>query len=156
MPEILQNAIKSGNGIEPGHLKLEITESESFHEPEHSIERMKALREQGFDLLIDDFGTGQSSLSYLKTLPADIIKIDKMFVDELITGQEDRDFLEKIIAMLKVKKKKIVIEGIATREQFDILTGMDCDWYQGFFFSPPVPPAEFTELLKKHGEPRKS
>ena len=156
LPEILQNAIKSGNGVEPGLLKIEITESEIFCDPEHSIKRMKALKEKGFDLLIDDFGTGQSSLSYLKTLPADIIKIDKMFVDELLTEQEDCDFLEKIIAMLKVKKKKIVIEGIGTREQFDILTGMDCDWYQGFFFSPPVPPAEFTKLLKKHGEPRKS
>ena len=113
------------------------------------VERMKLLNEQGIELLIDDFGTGQASLSYLKNIPANIIKIDKVFVDNIVESELELDFLERIIGILKSRGKKIVVEGVATPEQFEILKHLDCDYYQGYHFSMPLTVADLKAYLKK-------
>ena len=149
LPDILMSAIKASGGLDPNFLKLEITESESFSDPQYSIERMKLLNDQGIELLIDDFGTGQSSLSYLKNIPANIIKIDKVFVDNIVESELELDFLERIIGILKSRGKKIVVEGVASPDQFEILKQLECDYYQGFHFSKPLTVGDLKAYLKK-------
>ena len=152
LPELVSQALKSAGDLDPRRLKLEITETECMEDPERAIARMHRLREMGIDLFIDDFGTGHSSLSYLKRLPARILKIDKLFVDECARRREDREFLGHIIEMIKCRGKMVLAEGVATREQYRVLLTLGCDRLQGYYFSRPVA-AENLERRLEAGRP---
>jgi EAL domain-containing protein (putative c-di-GMP-specific phosphodiesterase class I) len=116
-------------------------------EPERAIRRIRELEEQGVEVWIDDFGTGQSSLSYLKRLPVPVLKIDKIFVDELVDHEEEREYLESIMAGVRSREKRIIIEGVSSEAQVEILTGMGVRWLQGYYFARPLPAEEFDKLL---------
>jgi len=145
--EAIQKAIKQSQDFDPAYLKLEITETKCMDDPEKTIKKMQSLLDIGVETFIDDFGTGYSSLGYLKRLPAVTLKIDKMFIDALVESQEEQDYLTHIIRTVKSRKKKVLVEGVSSREQFELLKAMACDQMQGYLFSQPVPAEEFEKLL---------
>jgi diguanylate cyclase (GGDEF)-like protein len=147
LPEVLGSALRKAGVSSPGFLKLEITESQCMVDPPGTVERMTALSADGFDLFIDDFGTGNSSLGWLKRLPAGTIKIDRLFVDECMRSPEDLDFLANIIALARSRRKSIILEGIATAAQLELLKQLDVDALQGFYFSHPLSAESLGSLL---------
>ncbi|TFH06028.1 MAG: EAL domain-containing protein [Spirochaetales bacterium] len=145
--EVVALALKKAGNVHPGRLKLELTERISMDDPDVSIRTMEALIELGVDVWIDDFGTGQSSLSYLKHLPADVLKIDKVFIDEIADNDEDREYLESITRAIRSRGKRIVIEGVSNGDQLAQLQNIDCEYLQGYYFSRPVGPQELYRLV---------
>jgi diguanylate cyclase (GGDEF)-like protein/PAS domain S-box-containing protein len=147
--EAIQKAIKQSQNFDPAYLKLEITETKCMEDPERTIEQMQTLLDFGVETFIDDFGTGYSSLGYLKRLPAVTLKIDRMFIDALEDSQEERDYLTHIIRTVKSRRKRVLVEGVSTEKQFELLKNMNCDQMQGYLFSPPVPAEQFEKLLDR-------
>jgi len=145
--EIIKGALKNAGNLDPKHLKLEITESECMDNPEETIKKMLSLYNIGIELFIDDFGTGQSSLSYLKRIPAKTLKIDKIFVDELVKSDSEREYLSNIISLVRSRNKNVIIEGVSSKEQAELLNIMNCDRMQGFYFSKPIRAEEFEKHL---------
>jgi diguanylate cyclase (GGDEF)-like protein/PAS domain S-box-containing protein len=135
--------------INPEHLKLELTESLLLNEIEDTIAKMKILAEIGIQFSLDDFGTGYSSLQYLKRLPLYQLKIDKSFVDDLVTDSDDQAIVRTIIAMAHSLGLTVIAEGVETKEQQQQLLANGCTHFQGYLYSKPVPIAEFEALLKK-------
>jgi EAL domain-containing protein (putative c-di-GMP-specific phosphodiesterase class I) len=130
-------------GIRPELLKLELTESLVLDSLESSIVKMQALRDAGVKISLDDFGTGQSSLSYLKRLPLDQLKIDQSFVRDLPADAGDAAIVKTIIAMAKNLGMEVIAEGVETEEQRAFLEQNGCLLYQGYLFGEPVPISEF-------------
>jgi EAL domain-containing protein (putative c-di-GMP-specific phosphodiesterase class I) len=104
----------------------------------------------GVRLAIDDFGTGYSSLAKIKHFPVDTIKIDRSFVRNIPQDVEDKAITEAIIAMGKTLSLTVVAEGVETEEQMNFLKEHSCDEMQGFYFSKPVVPEQFADLLREH------
>ena len=146
--QIVKNALSNADNLDARHVKLEITESEAIKHPEKFIERIEILKELGIEIYIDDFGTGQSSLEYLKSIPADVLKIDKIFVDNIHTDKADKAFFAAMVSLVKTRNKKIIVEGVSCREQAEIIASLNCDRMQGFYFSKPLDAADFEKLLK--------
>lgn len=130
-------------------LKVEITETACVQKLNDSIANMEVLDELGVHLYIDDFGTGQSSLRYLKRLPARVLKIDKEFIDDIDTKPDERNFLSNIIRIIKSRNKQVVAEGVSNAEQAQHLIEMGCDRLQGFYFSKPLSTEDFCALLDR-------
>jgi len=124
-------------------VELELTESMLLKNVDETAALLKKLGDLGIGLAIDDFGTGYSSLSYLKQLPVDSIKVDSSFVRDIGTDPNDEAIIRAIIAMTHSLKLNVVAEGVESEDQYRVLRDLDCDEYQGFFFSKPLPPAEF-------------
>ena len=135
--------------IDPSCLELEITESILMQNLSMAVATLQALSSKGIRISIDDFGTGYSSLSYIKRLPIHTIKIDKTFVGDISTDQDDAAIVSAIIAMAHSLRLKVVAEGVETQEQFDFLLNQGCDAMQGFFFSKPLPAGETLALLQR-------
>ena len=152
LSSIINNALESAGNLDPKFLKLEITESEGIKNPVEFINQITQLRSIGIEIFIDDFGTGQSSLEYLKSIPADVLKIDRSFVINIENDTEDLNFLKTIVQMIKSRNKRIVVEGINSKKQAEMLSSLGCDSFQGFYFSKPLPASEFKKLLDK-GKP---
>ncbi|HTP74707.1 MAG TPA: EAL domain-containing protein [Burkholderiaceae bacterium] len=144
-------AVLADTGLAPDLLELEVTESSVMHNVERALEVLTALKRMGLRLAIDDFGTGYSSLAQLKRFPIDTLKVDRSFIRELPSDSEDKAIAEAIIAMGKTLSLTVVAEGVETREQQEFLRERACDQVQGFYFSRPVPPSDFAELLRTHG-----
>ncbi|WP_372770813.1 EAL domain-containing protein [Pseudoalteromonas sp.] len=132
-------------------LVLEVTESMAMNDIERNIKILTALRRLGISISIDDFGTGYSSLSYLKRLPIHTLKIDRSFVIDIRQNSDDRAIVKAIVAMAKELHIDVLVEGIEDTEQLKILHGLGCDYYQGFYFSKPLPEAKATALLQSGG-----
>jgi diguanylate cyclase (GGDEF)-like protein len=147
LTDVVGAAVAGAGDVPPGRLKLELTESGCMLDPQNSIARIKRLNDLGVDVWIDDFGTGQSSLSYLKRLPVPVLKIDKIFVDDLTRSRDDRDYLKSIMASVRSRGKQIIIEGVTSRDQRDILVDMGVRWMQGYYFGRPLPADSFEKLL---------
>ncbi|MCK5196792.1 MAG: EAL domain-containing protein, partial [Spirochaetales bacterium] len=147
LSSIIKHALESADKLDPRLLKLEITESEGIRNPKEFIKQISELQSMGIEIFIDDFGTGQSSLEHLKTIPADVLKIDRSFIINIDTDEEDLNFLKSIVQMIKSRNKKIVVEGVSTEKQAEILVSMGCERFQGYYFSRPLPPDKFKELL---------
>ena len=124
-------------------LVLEITETALMLDPDASTRRLHQLRSCGVRVSIDDFGTGYSSLAYLKNLPADELKIDKSFVQNIDHSEKDRRLVESIIQLGHAMGLEVVAEGIETEEMRQALVAMGCDVGQGYLFSRPVDAATF-------------
>jgi len=140
--------IMTDNEIGPDELKLELTESILMINQNQVAMRLQELKKSGVQLSIDDFGTGFSSLSYLKHFPIHSLKIDQSFIRGLPGNQDDAAITNMIIALAGQLKIDVIAEGIETKEQRDYLMAQGCGFGQGYLFSRPVPAEEFTLLLE--------
>ncbi len=134
-------------GMDPEDVELEITESVLIDDFKLIISKMHELRDYGIRVSLDDFGTGFSSLSYLKGLPIDTLKIDKAFIDNVITDESSRIITESIIVMAKKLGFETVAEGVETKEQLEYLAGISCDLIQGFYLGKPMAKEEIEQIL---------
>jgi diguanylate cyclase (GGDEF)-like protein/PAS domain S-box-containing protein len=119
-------------------LEFELTESLLIHNIEEVISTLGKLHDLGCHLSLDDFGTGYSSLQYLKSLPFDTIKIDRSFIRDIQTNEEDKTLTETIITMSHTLGKRVIAEGVENTEQLDLLRSMSCDEIQGYLISKPI------------------
>jgi len=131
-------------GVDPARLELEITESAAMDRAEETVSTMERLKAMGMELAIDDFGTGYSSLSYLKLFPVNSLKIDRAFVKDIESEAGDAAIAAATITLGHTLGKKVVAEGVETREQLAFLSAHRCDVAQGYLFSKPLPAEEFT------------
>ncbi|MDK9719887.1 MAG: EAL domain-containing protein [Rhodospirillales bacterium] len=136
-------------GMEPKWLELELTESMLVGDIEQVVTKMKALRDLGIHLSIDDFGTGYSSLSYLARFPITTLKIDRAFVKDVETNPFTAEIARAIIGLSRGLNLEVVAEGAELAAQVDFLRENGCDMVQGFYFSKPLPPAEFEARLRE-------
>jgi len=134
-------------GIEPANLDLELTESIIMHDTDIIVDTLTSLHETGVELSLDDFGTGYSSLSYIRRFPLDRLKIDRSFIQDIMTNPDDAEMIISIIALGHSMKLKVLAEGVETKEQLLYLQEQGCDEVQGFYFSKPLPADELGALL---------
>ena len=139
-------------GLDPQRLDLEITESTLMRDEAQAITLLQKLRDIGLGLSLDDFGTGYSSLSHLRKLPIDTLKIDRSFVQRIESDPRGSALVGSIIGMAKVLGLKVVVEGVETTEQRELLVDLGCDEIQGFLFSRPLPAAEIPALMSANGQ----
>jgi EAL domain-containing protein (putative c-di-GMP-specific phosphodiesterase class I) len=130
-------------------LRLELTESVLVEGVPDIIEKMSALKATGIGFTLDDFGTGHSSLSYLKRLPLDDLKIDRMFVRDVHTDPNVAAIARTVAALAKSLGLGVIAEGVNTVEQRDFLVGLGCLVLQGDFFSPPLPAVAFAAFAAR-------
>ncbi|HEX9160899.1 MAG TPA: EAL domain-containing protein [Thermoanaerobaculia bacterium] len=135
-------------GLRPDLLELEITESSAMQSPETSVRTLHELKRLGIRVSLDDFGTGHSSLSYLKRFPIDTLKIDQSFVRDITSDADTAAIVTAIIAMAHSLRLKVIAEGVEDIEQAAFLKRYSCDQMQGFLIKPPVPASEFTNLIR--------
>ncbi len=136
------------SGIDPGCLKLEITESAVMGNAEAAIEVLNQIRRLGVQLSIDDFGTGYSNLSYLHRFPIDTLKVDRAFVSTMEDGTENGEIVKTVIALAKALRLSVIAEGIESIHQMHQLRILGCHYGQGFLFSRPVPVSEATRIIE--------
>lgn len=141
--------IIADTGLDPGSIELELTETVAMKDADATIRILREFKKNGIRVCIDDFGTGYSSLSYLKRFPIDKLKIDKSFVEFCPTSPDDKAIVETVVAMAHSLKLSVVAEGVETEDQLSLLRMVNCDEWQGYYFSPPVPADEFAALLQK-------
>jgi EAL domain-containing protein (putative c-di-GMP-specific phosphodiesterase class I) len=134
--------------LEPRYLELELTESVLMRHVEFTAPALQKLRAMGVRLAIDDFGTGYSSLSYLKQFPIDTLKVDQSFVREIGAETDDATIVSAVINMSRGLKHRVIAEGVETTEQVEFLQAHGCDEGQGYYFSQPLPAAQFAKLLE--------
>ena len=133
--------------LEPGEMRLEITESAYTHDSTQIISSVSTLRDLGFRVEMDDFGTGYSSLSMISRLPIDALKLDMSFIREAFRDGKDTRLIEVIIDIAKYLNVPVIAEGVETEEQMLTLREMGCAYVQGYYFSKPVPAAEFERFI---------
>ena len=148
--EVVAGALRSADELDPKHLKVEITETIGMVNPEQGIKKMLELQTIGVDTVIDDFGKGYSSLSYLGNLPATMLKIDRDFVVKIAEDRDERTFLDGIVRLVKSRKKLVVVEGVDSPQQVELLRAMGCDRIQGYYFSKPVTAEELTGYINRN------
>ncbi|MBV1952397.1 MAG: bifunctional diguanylate cyclase/phosphodiesterase, partial [Cycloclasticus sp.] len=137
-------------GLSPELLYLEITEGMVMDKLDEAIEKMTALIEQGIRFSMDDFGTGYSSLSYLKRLPLQQLKIDRSFIMDIASDENDRAIIDVILAVCDKLKLAVVAEGVETKEQIDFLDDKGCKVFQGYYFAKPMSAKDFEQWLETH------
>jgi diguanylate cyclase (GGDEF)-like protein/PAS domain S-box-containing protein len=143
----LVKVVLNDTGFPAHSLELEITETALMDNREHALSILNNLHEQGIRLAIDDFGTGYSSLASLKYFPVDSLKIDKSFIDDIPALQDDMVITSTIIALAHHLGFNVLAEGVETQDQLTFLREHDCDSYQGYLYSKPVPASDFVKLL---------
>ena len=134
-------------GIDPNYLTLEITESVDVKDTRKAAKMLSQLSEKGISLAMDDFGTGYSNLGYLKSLPLDILKIDRSFVKQIEEKEEDRKLVKGIINLARGMGLKIIAEGVETEEQMQFLQEQNCQIFQGYLFGRPMHKLSVLALL---------
>jgi len=130
-------------GVQPGRLKLELTESMLIDNVDDVIAKMTQLKAHGVVFSLDDFGTGYSSLSYLKHLPLDQLKIDRAFVSELLTSANDAAIAKTVVSLGRNLGLNVIAEGVETEGQLNHLKAIGCEAFQGYWFSKPLPLPDF-------------
>jgi diguanylate cyclase (GGDEF)-like protein len=131
------------SGLDPACLTLEVTETALIGRFDEGIERLKRLHRLGVQILVDDFGTGYASLKYLKLLPIDGLKIDRLFVKNLPDSASDEAIVTALVSLARASNFKLVAEGIETEAQAELLAQAGVPYFQGFLFSKPLPAEEF-------------
>jgi diguanylate cyclase len=144
-PELRQ--VLADTGIDPTALCLEITESAMMSAPAEVVQLFDQIRQLGVYIAIDDFGTEHSSLSRLRDMPAEVLKIDRSFVDGLGSETGDTAIVSSILSLAYAMGKHTIAEGVEKREQAAILLRMGCEVAQGYFFSRPVAAEQIPPLL---------
>jgi EAL domain-containing protein (putative c-di-GMP-specific phosphodiesterase class I) len=153
MDEFLLEDIKKAlndSGMAPNLLELEITESMVMHNPVRMIAVLQEIKKLGVHLAIDDFGTGYSSLAQIKHFPVDTLKVDRSFIRNIIKDNDDKAITEAIISMGRTLGLTVIAEGVETEEQMNFLKDHSCDEMQGYYFSKPIKPDQFADLLRNH------
>ncbi|MCB9885675.1 MAG: EAL domain-containing protein [Planctomycetes bacterium] len=135
------------SGLDPSLLELEVTEYSLLKHEETAVALFERVRELGVGLSLDDFGTGYSSLSYLRKLPIDTVKIDRSFIQSTDENPADVALVGAIIAMAKVLGLRVIVEGVETQQQLDLVEQLGCDEFQGFLFSRAVDADAATAIL---------
>jgi EAL domain-containing protein (putative c-di-GMP-specific phosphodiesterase class I) len=137
------------SGLRGEQLEFELTESLLMGDSIATMDELRQLKETAVRFSIDDFGTGYSSLSYLKRFPFDTLKIDRSFVSDLAEDTDDAAIASAIVAMAHRLGLSVTAEGVETRDQLRFLQRQGCDAVQGYFFSEPIPCADFAALLRR-------
>ncbi len=140
--EILQHTNTSAQNFE-----IEMTERTVMNSARETTSKLVRLKQLGFKLSIDDFGTGYSSLSYLVRFPLDILKIDRSFIQQIVSLDDKQAVVDAIIQMSHRLKMKVVAEGVETEQQVKVLKNMGCDIVQGYYYSKPLPMDELIDFL---------
>ncbi|MDQ6916992.1 MAG: EAL domain-containing protein [Pseudomonadota bacterium] len=148
------SAALGSSGLEPQWLELELTESLLMEDPETARATLLKLKGLGVNIAIDDFGSGYSSLSYLRHFPIDRLKIDQTFIRDLTTSPDDAAIARAIIALGHNMNIRVVAEGVETVEQLAFLRDNGCDVMQGYFFSEPVSADDCLEIMMRHSPQR--
>ncbi|MEO1203665.1 MAG: GGDEF domain-containing phosphodiesterase, partial [Pseudomonadota bacterium] len=144
----LVQRILNKHELKPGQLELELSERGVMSGDTELIAQLHEIKSLGVNLSIDDFGTGDSAIAYLRELPIDVLKIDRSYISGLPGSDKETGIVAAMIAMGHSLSLRIVAEGIETREQFEALKDMQCDALQGFFISEPVAEQAFPQLLE--------
>jgi len=136
--------------MDAAYLQLEVTESAAMENPARTFDILEALRQRGLHIYIDDFGTGHSNLGQLKRMPIDALKIDKSFVNDVLTNNDDAEIAIAIIRLSHALNLRVVAEGVETLEQVAFLKQNGCDEIQGFVVAKPLTPVKVSELFTFH------
>jgi EAL domain-containing protein (putative c-di-GMP-specific phosphodiesterase class I) len=139
--------ILKDTGMDAAHLQLEVTESAAMDNPTRTFGTLDALRQRGLHIYIDDFGTGYSNLGQLKRMPIDALKIDKSFVNDVLTDSDDAEIVNAIIRLAHALNLRVVAEGVEQVEQVALLRQIGCDEVQGYVVSKPLASATVSELF---------
>jgi EAL domain-containing protein (putative c-di-GMP-specific phosphodiesterase class I) len=142
----VRSALKR-HGLPGNDLELEITENLLVQDMESAVTMLERIRSLGVKVSIDDYGTGYSSLAYMKELPVDTLKIDRCFIDKLDRDSADRAIVNSTIVLARHLGMKVLAEGVETQAQLSTLQAFSCDEVQGYFFSHPLPEREFRSML---------
>ncbi len=141
LDKVIATINKTGSSVD--NLELEITETLLMNKVDENVKILESLNDFGIKISLDDFGTGYSSLSYLRKLPITNLKIDRSFTMNVVEDKDTRAIVETIVAMAKILKLNTIVEGIEDEAQMKILDAFNCDAYQGFYFSQPIPASVF-------------
>ena len=145
--ENILNHLITENNLNPEDLKIEVTESAYTENEDKLIEVVTRLRELGFEVEMDDFGSGYSSLNMLSSMPIDVLKMDMKFIQNIEYSEKDLKLVKLVLDIAKYLNLKVVAEGVETETQLNILKESRCDLIQGYYFSRPVPPGEFEKFI---------
>ena len=148
LPRRIENYLKQ-YGVKPTQILIEITEGQIMQEPEEVIEILGQLGAMGLSLSIDDFGTGQASLTYLKDLPVEKLKIDQSFIRDMVADPDDQLIVKATIELAHTLELKVVAEGVETFATNDILREMNCDYVQGYYISRPIEAEQIPHWYKQ-------
>lgn len=146
-------AALAASGADPRCLELEITEHSMVEDIDSNVAQLAALGARGIRIAVDDFGTGLSSLAYLKRLPIEKLKIDRTFIKDLPHSADDAAIVQAILSMAHSLALTVVAEGVETEAQRDHLQSLGCDCAQGWYYSRPGEPAQLAAMLERHREP---
>jgi len=135
------------SGVPANQLEIEITESIMIDSVENALQCISEIKKMGIKIAIDDFGTGYSSLSYLNTFPADLLKVDKAFIDQMNNSDSSRQYVATIISIGHVMNFAVMSEGVEETEQLETLRSIGCDYIQGFLWGRPMMPEDAEELV---------
>jgi EAL domain-containing protein (putative c-di-GMP-specific phosphodiesterase class I) len=135
--------------LDPKFLEIEITESAIMSDPDSAVGTLTEIKKLGVSIALDDFGTGYSSLSHLRRFPIDTLKIDRSFIMNIDSNQEDAEIVAAIIAMAHTLKLRVIIEGVETNNQLRVLKEKKGDIIQGYLFCHPLPSNEIPSVLSK-------
>jgi EAL domain-containing protein (putative c-di-GMP-specific phosphodiesterase class I) len=147
----IENALKE-NELDPSLLEVEITESIAYYRPEVFMRILKRLKQLGLSVAIDDFGSDYSSLSRLRSLPIDRIKIDRQFTEGIPSNKKQGDIVKAILALGNILGLKVTVEGVETEQQFEFFKENYCDEIQGYYFYRPMQAQELEAVLKSNIE----
>ena len=142
--------LKQAPTVSPKAIEIEILETVSKSDIQNAVKVVKACRQLGVNVALDDFGTGYASLSYLKQLPLNTLKIDKSFVQNLLTNSEDRSIVICIVALSQAFNYKLIAEGVASKEIEQALLEIGCQFGQGYFIAKPMPAEKMTLWIETH------
>ena len=143
----LREVLKS-TGMPPEQLEVEITESIMIDSVDKALDCINEIKKLGIKIAIDDFGTGYSSLSYLNDFPADMLKVDKSFIDRMNTNDSSKQYVAAIISIGHVMNFTVISEGVEQPDQLDTLRNIGCDYIQGFIWGRPMAPDDAENLVK--------
>jgi EAL domain-containing protein (putative c-di-GMP-specific phosphodiesterase class I) len=147
--EVLVGLVKK-YGINSEQLKVEITEGTIMQNPRKQIQLIGRLRTAGFYVEMDDFGSGYSSISMLKDIEIDAIKLDMRFLGKTTHTDRARKILKAVVQLIRDFHMEVVAEGVETKKQVEFLSQIGCDMFQGFYFSKPMPVEEFEKKMFVH------
>ena len=150
-PTLVQRLVRliRENGLDYDELKLEVTESAYTDDAKTVLDVIRKLRELGFQIEMDDFGSGYSSLNMLSDMPVDVLKMDMKFIRKIENSETDRRLVSLILDIARYLKLPVVAEGVETEGQLEILRDGGCQLVQGYYFSKPLPPEEFEKLIER-------
>lgn len=143
------SSVLEATELPPGSLELEISERGALRDEPRILDQLFGLKRLGVRIAVDDFGTGESAIVYLKRFPIDVLKIDRSYISGMMDNQQDADLASAMVAMAHHLRLSVVAEGVEEENQVATLRGLECDELQGFLFSAAVPAEEFGALLQQ-------